>query len=114
MIDDGLLEQRNAQWLKGTLDLCVLGVLRDGEAYGYQLARLLGEAGMGVIKGGTLYPILKRLELDGLVSVVWRDSESGPNRKYYTLTGSGREMLDRAGKEWETYAATVSRIIHGE
>ena len=107
------IEPRKAQWLKGVLDLCVLGALRGGEAYGYQLARLLGEAGMGVIKGGTLYPVLNRLETDGLLSITWRPSGQGPDRKYYTLTDAGEVLLDQAGKEWALFAQTTASLIAG-
>ncbi|MDJ0922928.1 MAG: PadR family transcriptional regulator [Acidimicrobiia bacterium] len=105
------IEQRAAQWLKGVLDLCVLGLLRNREAYGYELARRLEEAGMGVIKGGTLYPILNRLETDGYLSVAWRSSDQGPNRKYYRLTADGKALLDHAGKEWTSFAETTAQLI---
>lgn len=105
------LEPRKGQWLKGVLDLCVLGVLLDGEAYGYQLSRLLGEAGMGVIKGGTLYPVLSRLEAEGLVSVSRRPSEQGPHRKYYTISDEGRALLNQAGKEWRLFAETTAGLM---
>lgn len=104
-------EQRTAQWLKGVLDLCVLGLLRDGEAYGYELARLLEGAGMGVIKGGTLYPVLNRLETDGYLSVKWKPSDQGPDRKYYRLTAAGKALVDRIGKEWLIFAETTTALI---
>lgn len=105
------IEPRKAQWLKGVLDLCVLGALRGGEAYGYQLARLLGEAGLGVIKGGTLYPVLNRLETDGLLSIAWRPSGQGPDRKYYTLTDAGLTVLEEAAKEWALFAETTTALM---
>lgn len=105
------LDQRSGQWLKGVLDLCVLGVLRDGEAYGYQLSRMLEEAGLGVIKGGTLYPVLNRLESDGYLDVSWRASEQGPDRKYYTLTTAGSAVLESAAKEWVVFAETTRALM---
>ncbi len=104
-------EQRAAQWLKGVLDLCVLGQLREAEAYGYELARWLEESGMGVIKGGTLYPILNRLETDGYLAVKWRASDQGPDRKYYRLTAQGEALLDHAGKEWLAFVETTTALI---
>lgn len=105
------LEQRKGQWLKGVLDLCVLGALLEGEAYGYQLSRMLGEAGMGVVKGGTLYPVLSRLEGDGLVSVSRRPSGQGPDRKYYTISSEGRTLLGRAAKEWRLFTETTMGLM---
>ncbi len=104
-------EQRSAQWLKGVLDLCVLGELREAEAYGYELARRLESAGLGVIKGGTLYPILNRLETDGYLAVKWRVSDKGPDRKYYRLTPQGEAFLDHAGKEWLAFVDTTTALI---
>lgn len=105
------LDQRKGQWLKGVLDLCVLGALAEGEAYGYQLARTLEAAGMGVIKGGTLYPVLNRLETDGLLTVTWRPSVKGPDRKYYTLTDAGSVLLEEGGKEWLAFSETTARLM---
>ena len=105
------LDQRKGQWLKGVLDLCVLGALLEGEAYGYQLSRMLGEAGMGVIKGGTLYPVLSRLENEGLVTVTRRPSGQGPDRKYYIISKEGRELLDQAAKEWRLFAETTTALM---
>ncbi len=105
------LDQRNGQWLKGVLDLCVLGALRNGEAYGYQLSRILEAAGLGVIKGGTLYPVLNRMESDGLVDVAWRASEKGPNRKYYELTDEGEGVLDDAAKQWQAFAEVTVALM---
>ena len=105
------LDQRSSQWLKGVLDLCVLGALRDGEAYGYQLSQLLEQAGLGVIKGGTLYPVLNRLETEGLLDVSWRPSEKGPNRKYYTLTTAGMAALGETAKEWKAFAEATTELM---
>jgi PadR family transcriptional regulator PadR len=78
---------------KGVLDLCVLEALSEREQYGYELVkRLVALPGMGVTEG-TLYPLLSRLRLQGLVSTRLEESSEGPVRKYYTLTDEGREGL---------------------
>jgi hypothetical protein len=59
---------RRASWLKGVLDLLVLAGLTEGESYGYEIAKTLAGSGLGQIKGGTLYPVLNRLEEAGLVA----------------------------------------------
>ncbi len=105
------LDQRRSQWLKGVLDLCVLARLREGEAYGYELAKGLETAGFGEIKGGTLYPLLNRLERDGLVTTVWRANDQGPDRKYYQITDRGRSDLSAAGEAWSDFAAVAELIL---
>ena len=104
-------DDRRAQWLKGVLDLCILGTLIEGERYGYDLAQRLEHAGLGRIKGGTLYPVLARLEMAGLVSSRWRPGEQGPGRKYYTLTSQGRHTLAEHAAAWATFAAHVAPLL---
>jgi PadR family transcriptional regulator PadR len=104
-------EQRRGQWLKGVLDLCVLARLSCGEAYGYELARGLEEDGFGEIKGGTLYPLLNRLERDGMVATYWRPSDQGPDRKYYRITASGSTALRDAAPAWADFAAAVAHSL---
>lgn len=111
MIDGGL--DRRGQWLRGVLDLCVLGLLAEGESYGYEIAQALEKAGIGPIKGGTLYPVLMRMQKAGLIESVWREGAAGPARKYYTLTVQGRRELCDGGAAWSTFAARVNDVIAG-
>ena len=102
---------RRSQWLRGVLDLCVLALLSDGESYGYQLAQALDRAGIGPIQGGTLYPVLLRLQRTGLVQARWREGESGPARKYYRLTVTGRDALARTGRDWQLFTGQVGVVL---
>lgn len=78
---------------KGLLDLCVLRALADRERYGYELVKhLVDLPGLGVTEG-TLYPLLSRLRLQGVVSTRLEESPEGPARKYYALTTDGRTVL---------------------
>lgn len=87
-LDNWLVQAR-----KGLLELCVLSVLSRGECYGYELCRRLEDVpGLGVTEG-TLYPLLSRLRLAGLVTTRLVESEGGPARKYYQLTADGRAVL---------------------
>src|SRR5690625_898005 len=88
-----------SEWLRGVLELCVLRVLADGATYGYAIAAELAQAGLGEIKGGTLYPLLGRLEKNALVTAEWRAGEGGPGRKYFALTAAGRAELDSGRSE---------------
>ena len=97
----------DAQLKRGLLDACVLTVLRRGESYGYQLVRDVGE--MIEISESTLYPILKRLEGGGLVTV--RSAEhNGRLRKYYRITPAGQARVRSFLEEWRVLNRVLNRI----
>ncbi|HEX8497647.1 MAG TPA: PadR family transcriptional regulator [Actinomycetales bacterium] len=100
-----------AQWLRGVLDLAVLVVVGRGETYGYRISADLQETGFGVVKGGTLYPLLARLEEAGDVTATWRESPSGPGRKWYSITPAGRRRLDQDGAQWRAFARLTSEML---
>lgn len=99
------------QWLKGVLELCLLGIVVEGEVYGYEISHRLEAAGLGVIKGGTLYPRLVAMEKSGLVEVEWRVGDHGPGRKYYTATPAGVTAFKEAVAEYEQFSASVAQLI---
>ncbi len=84
-----------SQMLKGTLEGCILGILSQKETYGYEISSQLAAYGFGTIPEGTIYPLLLRLEKNGLVSAAFRPSELGPKRKYYSLTPVGEAELQQ-------------------
>ncbi|ALC20650.1 PadR family transcriptional regulator [Streptomyces pristinaespiralis] len=102
---------RRSSWLKGVLDLLVLSCLKDGESYGYEISKALAEAGVGRIKGGTLYPVLNRLEEAGLVTAEFRAAERGPGRRYYRLTEQGREHLTAESGAWLEFHTAVRTTL---
>lgn len=102
---------RKALWLRGALDLCVLALLDRGERYGYEISQALDEAGLGRIKGGTLYPLLGRLAEAGYVTSEWRAGEHGPGRKYYTLTELGRALLIEGTASWKRFARATAALL---
>ena len=102
-------ERRITQLRKGILELAVMGVLRQERHYGYSLVRVLSESGSISLKEGTIYPILGRLDRDGLVRSEWVESVQGPPRKYYALTPAGRQLFDELNQEFELLASLVQR-----
>jgi PadR family transcriptional regulator PadR len=79
---------------KGLLELCVLNALSGAERYGYELVKTLMEVpGLGLTEG-TLYPLLSRLRLQGLIAARLEESSEGPARKYYSLTKDGRRVAE--------------------
>jgi PadR family transcriptional regulator PadR len=103
--------ERRSQWLRGVLELCVLGLLAKRESYGYELSQSLEAAGLGQIQGGTLYPVLLRLQRTGLVSGSWREGAAGPARKYYRMTAAGDETLRRTAADWTAFSGGVGAIL---
>lgn len=100
-----------SEWLRGALEVCVLRVLAGDPTYGYAISARLAQEGIGTVKGGTLYPLLGRLERSGLVRVEWRAGETGPARKYYALTAAGRAELAALSERWAAFADLTSRFV---
>jgi PadR family transcriptional regulator PadR len=84
-------ETRNvlSQLRRGILEYCVLALLRDDDRYGFELVRALSNVDGLVTSEGTIYPLLTRLRKDQYVTTFWRESDSGPPRRYYRLTEAG-------------------------
>jgi PadR family transcriptional regulator PadR len=99
------------QLRRGTLEYCVLALLRPGERYALDLVRELGAVDGMVTSEGTIYPLLSRLRRDGLVETAWHESPSGPPRRYYRLTGTGRERLDEFVGEWIRFRDAVDSLV---
>ena len=90
----------------------MLSLLAGGDMYGYQIihrARILSDDQIQW-SNSTLYPLLHRLELEGLVSAVWCPSASGPARKYYKLTAKGFKALDGVKQEWKAVNAIFAKL----
>jgi len=100
-----------SEWLRGVLEVCVLRVLADGQTYGYAIASRLADGGLGVVKGGTLYPLLNRLETAGLVTAQWQAGDGGPGRKYYLLTDEGRQELQDTATQWSRFTEVTGAMI---
>ncbi len=104
-------EQWIAQFRKGTLELCMLALLANEERYGYQIAQGLTESGGLAVGEGTIYPLLSRMQREGLVESRWRESPAGPPRKYYHLTPAGREAFEAQASTWEALTRSVDAIL---
>ena len=111
MVASGKQDALLAQMRKGTLQYCVLALLADEERYGFDLVRSLAETDGMVTSEGTIYPLLSRLRRDGLVETTWRESTSGPPRRYYRLTAAGRAALDAFKAEWGRFRDAVDHFV---
>lgn len=105
-------DQAVTQLRRGVLEHCVLALLQDEERYGYDLVTELSEAGL-LASEGTIYPLLSRLRKEELVRTSWRESPSGPPRRYYSLTPAGRAALGDFGRSWTDFKNSVDQILQG-
>lgn len=98
--------------LKGAADTLVLSSFRDGEKYGYQVVKELELRSEGFfrLKEGTLYPILHRLETQGLLGARWQSMPNGSERRYYALTPRGERALSDKLTEWQSFVQAVGRV----
>ena len=104
-----MTESIQIQLKKGALELCVLALLARRESYAYEIASTLAA---GVDMGeGTIYPLMRRMQNDGLVSTYLQESGSGPPRKYYKLTKSGANALKAQVSEWVVFETAVRKIL---
>ncbi len=104
-----MAESIQTQLRKGVLELCVLTLLSRADAYGYEIAsRLALDVGMGE---GTIYPLMRRMQDDGLVSTYLVEGPGGPPRKYYRLTEIGRATLKAQRGEWKAFMASVENLL---
>jgi PadR family transcriptional regulator, regulatory protein PadR len=97
--------------MRAVLPLCVLALVADEESYGYAIAQRLQTAGIGSVKGGTLYPVLNRLEHDGLVTSSWREGDGGPGRKFFAATDRGRTHLAERTAAWHLFTERAGALL---
>ena len=103
------VENTQVQMRKGILEFCILHIISRGEVYASDMLVELTSAKIMVVEG-TLYPLLTRLRKAGLVDYKWVESRSGPPRKYYTLTESGKEFLDKLSGTWSDLVSSTGKI----
>ena len=101
--------------LRGTLELMVLRLIGTKDTYGYALASRISELSEARIdlKEGTLYPVLYRLENEGMIESSWSTPERGVPRKYYRITEKGRTRLNQLQQEWSAFVECVGRVLRG-
>ncbi|WP_420155739.1 PadR family transcriptional regulator [Siphonobacter sp.] len=107
------LENAQVQMRKGILEYCILHIISRGEVYASTMLEELTAAKIMVVEG-TLYPLLTRLKNSGLLDYKWVESSSGPPRKYYILTESGRLFLSQLQTTWEELQFSVNEIVAKE
>lgn len=104
------IENNKAQMRKGVLEFCILSILSDREHYPTEIIDRMKEGKLLIVEG-TLYPLLTRLKNDGLLSYRWVESQSGPPRKYFTLTEQGQTFLKELTESWKELTESVNQIL---
>ena len=107
------LENTKAQMRKGVLEFCILSVLEPKDAYVAEILETLKDAKMLVVEG-TIYPLLTRLKNSGLLEYRWEESPTGPPRKYYGLTESGKLFLKELNTTWNALQTAVSVVTQNQ
>lgn len=104
----------DTQLLKGVLEGCVLGIIAEGETYGYEILGRLENVGFEGLGEGTLYPIITRLDKNGYISCRKASSPLGPIRKYYTITANGSAYLDEFKQSYRRVTQNAFKILFSE
>lgn len=97
---------------KGILKFCIMTIIKQQPRYGYEIVQLLQQSDTLAITEGTLYPLLHRLVKEQFIDSYWQESESGPPRKYYTLTETGQSFLEEMSVEWSKISSAISQLQH--
>ena len=99
--------------LQGTLDLLILNSLVGGEMHGLGISRRIQQITRGtfVVKAGSLFPALHRMEEEGWISAFWGDSENNRRAKFYRLTKAGRKQLEVETKRWDRISLAITQAL---
>ena len=102
----------NTQYKKGVLELCVLSLLKKRDCYGYEISEYLSNH--IDIADGTVYPILRKLKSDGLLTTYLQEESGGPPRKYYSLSDLGKETYEKDRAEYLSFAKTIETLLEDD
>lgn len=102
---------KETQLLKGVLEGCVLSIITKQQVYGYELVQMMRNYGFTSIVGGTIYPLMQKLEKQGLINSTELTSPDGPNRKYFFITPEGKQQLEDFTEQWSSLIVKVNRIL---
>jgi len=111
MVDEDAFDKLELELRRGVVVLATLSQLRKPR-YGYELRQTLADKGFA-IEEGTLYPLLRRLETQGLLASEWK-IEDGPPRRYYALNADGRKLLKKLTESWQGMNAAMDRLLKDE
>lgn len=101
------------QLLHGVLDMCLLSVIHEEASYGYEMVSKLRRRGLDLASEGSIYPLLSRLQKQGMIEGYLVQSSEGPARKYYRMSPKGKETLETWRAEWRDFSRSVDAVLEG-
>ena len=105
------MEINTSQILKGTLEACILQLIKHKDMYGYEITEQLSNYDLDIVAQGTIYPLLMKLEKENLVTSYLKESNFGPPRKYYSITEEGNKYIVNFKDVWKNISTTITEIL---
>ncbi|HEU4321500.1 MAG TPA: PadR family transcriptional regulator [Acidimicrobiia bacterium] len=93
--------------------MCLLSIIDEEASYGYEMVSKLRERGLDLASEGSIYPLLSRLQKQGMIEGYLVQSSEGPARKYYRMSGEGRRTLEHWREEWRGFSSSVDAVLDG-
>jgi PadR family transcriptional regulator PadR len=106
-------QDRRTQLLHGVLDMCLISIIDEEPSYGYEMVRKLRKRGLDLTSEGSIYPLLSRLQKQGMIEGYLVQSSEGPARKYYRMSDRGREALGQWQDDWGGFRNSVDAVLSG-
>ncbi len=93
--------------------MCLLSIIKEEASYGYEMVSKLRERGLDLASEGSIYPLLSRLQKQGMIEGYLVQSSEGPARKYYRMSEKGRKVLEQWTNEWNVFRTSVDAVLNG-
>jgi len=113
MVPEGTGQDRATQLLHGVLDMCLMSIINEEPSYGYEMVSKLKERGLNLASEGSIYPLLSRLQKQGVIESYLVQSSEGPARKYYRMSARGRDVLEQWRRDWDAFRDSVNEVLDG-
>lgn len=106
-------QDRGTQLLHGVLDMCLMSIIDEEASYGYEMVKKLRDRGLDLASEGSIYPLLSRLQKQGMIESYLVQSSEGPARKYYRMSNRGRTSLEQWRNDWTGFRDAVDGVLNG-
>ena len=113
MVPKSTGQDRSTQLLHGVLDMCLMSIIDEEASYGYEMVRKLRNRGLDLASEGSIYPLLSRLQKQGMIEGYLVQSTEGPARKYYRMSDQGRKTLGQWRNDWNGFSQAVDAVLSG-
>jgi len=113
MVPKSAGQGHTTQLLHGVLDMCLLSLIEEEASYGYEMVSKLRSRGLDLASEGSIYPLLSRLQKQGMIEGYLVQSSEGPARKYYRMSDDGCEILEQWRAEWHEFSHSVDEVLNG-